>query len=122
MKLTRRSIFGVIALALIPFTALAHAYPAHETPPSGSMLHQLPANVSITYTESINRHFSGITVKGPNGKTVSRGTARLAPGHGKTLVVDLRPSDQQGRYSVLWHALASDGHRTQGGYSFQVGP
>lgn len=122
MHKSLQSAISIIALVLIPATALAHAYPAHEIPPSGAILHQLPPTLSIKYTETVNGHFSGIIVNGPKGKPVSRGIARLVPGHSKTLAVALRPSDQPGRYTVLWHALASDGHRTAGRYYFQVKP
>ncbi|MEE3502929.1 copper resistance protein CopC [Acidiphilium acidophilum] len=46
----------------------------------------------------------------------------MAPGNAKTLIVHLLKSRRAGRYTVLWHALASDGHRTEGRYSFQVAP
>ena len=122
MNNSLKSALIIAALLTLPVAALAHAYPAHEIPPSGAVLKQLPGALSINFTETINRHFSGIVVKGPNGKQVSRGMARLAPGNAKTLIVHLRDSHRAGRYTVLWYALASDGHRTKGSYSFQVKP
>ncbi|MCW8309068.1 copper resistance protein CopC [Acidiphilium sp. PA] len=117
-----KSALGIVALLALPVAALAHAYPAHENPPSGAVLKQLPGSLSINFTETINRHFSGVVVREPNGKQISHGTATLAPGNAKTLIVPLRESHRAGRYTVLWHALASDGHRTKGSYSFQVKP
>ncbi|MCW8308038.1 copper resistance protein CopC [Acidiphilium sp. PA] len=120
MKIVLTSALGLVALLALPLSALAHAYPANENPPSGAVLKQLPAALSIAFTETINRHFSGIVVKGPNGRQVSFGAAMLAPGNAKTLIVHLRKSHRTGRYTVLWHALASDGHRTHGSYGFEL--
>lgn len=101
---------------------MAHAYPAYEMPPPGAVLKTLPGQASITFTETVNRHFSGIVVQGPNGKDVSQGVVALADNGHKTLIIHLGRSSQAGRYMVLWHALASDGHRTHGRYSFQIKP
>ncbi|MFT2095067.1 copper resistance protein CopC [Acidiphilium multivorum] len=122
MRKSLKSASVIAALLAVPVSAMAHAYPAHETPPSGAVLKLLPGEVSINFTETVNRHFSGIVVQGPNGKQVSHGEATLERDNPKTLIIHLRRSNRAGRYTVLWHALASDGHRTHGRYSFQVTP
>ncbi|MEE3502930.1 hypothetical protein [Acidiphilium acidophilum] len=64
MNSSLKSALGIAAFMALPVAAFAHAYSAHEVPPSGSVLKQLPAALSINFTQTINRHFSGIVVKG----------------------------------------------------------
>ncbi|GLR65374.1 hypothetical protein GCM10010909_00520 [Acidocella aquatica] len=66
-------ILAVIALAFTILTiktgsAFAHAYPVHETPPANAVLKASPKIVSITFTEGVNAHFSGIIVTDANGQ------------------------------------------------------
>lgn len=122
MKKSWKLAVGAAVLLAMPAAALAHAYPASETPLPNAVLKSLPAEAAITFTETVNRHFSGITVEGPHGRHVSLGKAILASNDPKTLIVHLRRSTRSGHYTVFWHALASDGHRTHGKYSFDIRP
>lgn len=122
MKNSWKLAAGVAGLLAMPTAALAHAYPASETPPANAVLKSLPTEATITFTETINRHFSGIMVEGPHGRHASDGKATLAPNDPNTLIVHMRRSNRSGRYTVFWHAFASDGHRTHGQYSFDIRP
>ena len=70
--------------------------------------------------EAVDLAFTGITVTGPQG------AVRTGPGaldaEGTTLAVPLPSALGPGRYTVAWHALARDGHKTHGEYSFTVMP
>jgi copper resistance protein C len=55
-------------------------------------------------------------VRGPGGARVDHGSS-VSGNVMRLSVGGLRP----GRYSVTWHALSVDTHKTQGSFSFQVG-
>lgn len=103
-------------------TASAHAFPVRETPPPGAVLKTAPTAVVIAFTEAVNAHFSGISVKGPFGMRVDDGQTVRDPRNHKVLSVGIDVRLKAGKYRVTWHALATDGHRTQGSYDFVVAP
>lgn len=122
-----RTIFSagltVLILAAGTGTALAHAFPAKESPAANAVIRTSPARVSITFTEGVNKHFSGITVQAASGKRVDSGHAVRDPHDIKTLSVGFKqPPLAPGAYAVIWHALAMDGHRTHGRYRFTEQP
>ena len=52
--------------------------------------------------------------------TANAGALRAVPGHANELSVPVH-FQMAGRYTVVWHALAVDTHKTHGSYSFTVG-
>ena len=103
-------------------TALAHAFPVKESPAANAMLKAPPARVSITFTEAVNKHFSGIIVRAASGKRADNGHVVRNPHDDKVLSVGLKQPLAPGVYTVIWHALAMDGHRTHGRYRFTEKP
>ena len=93
-----------------------------EEPPAGASVATAPAAVSITFTESIDPHFSGIIVENADGRRADDGSDRPDPNNAKRLSVGLKQPVAPGTYKVIWHALSRDGHRTQGSYRFSVTP
>ena len=116
-------ILSVITLAFTILTiktgvAFAHAYPVHETPPANAVLKEPPKIVSITFTEGVNAHFSGIIVTAANGQRVDNGVVVRGLKNHEILSVGIKNPLAPGVYKVIWHALSEDGHRTQGNYQF----
>lgn len=99
--------------------ALAHAHLKTEEPAAGASV-AAPHALTLHFTEELNLHFSGVAITGPDHKTVALGTAKLAPKDAATLVVPLAGPLAPGSYTVAWHALSADGHKTQGSYAFTV--
>ena len=112
----------VLTLAAGTGTALAHAFPVKELPAANAVLKTSPARVSITFTEAVNKHFSGITVRAASGKPADNGHVVRDPHDDKVLSVGLKQPLAPGAYTVIWHALAMDGHRTHGRYRFTETP
>ena len=52
---------------------------------------------------------------------IAIGPAPLDPGDDKQLVLAVPPLGP-GRYRVIWHVVSVDTHRTEGEYTFTVGP
>lgn len=89
-------------------------------PAVGSTVHGAPTQVVIEFTESVEPDFSTIAVQDAGGAPVKAGAAHLA-GAGTRLAVDVGAL-APGGYTVVWHAVSTDTHRTEGRYSFTVVP
>ncbi len=119
----RRRLLLAASLALSwSSVAFAHAVPRTEEPPAGATVAVAPAGVTITFSESVDPRFSGIVVENAAAQRVDDGRNTLDPDNKKRLRVGLRQPVAPGSYTVIWHALSTDGHRTQGRYRFSVTP
>lgn len=112
---------GTAALAGAPGRAFAHAHLKSATPVPGDTIAAAPRELDLTFSEDLNLKFSGVTVSGPGNAMVPTGTATLTKG-GATLSIPLPARLGPGGYTVRWHALSADGHKTHGSYSFTVKP
>jgi methionine-rich copper-binding protein CopC len=97
--------------------AHAHAYPSHQAPSAGSTVPTSQKDVSIEFDAGIEPAFSSIAVTDAQGKSVTAGKAAVDPSDKKHMSVGLNPL-APGVYTVSWVAVADDGHRTQGHYTF----
>lgn len=100
--------------------ARAQAFPEESQPDVDAILHQAPHQVRIRFDSRLEEEFSVIIVKDANGERIS-GRTKLDPTSRKTLEVNL-PALQPGDYHVYWNAVAWDGHRTKGNYTFHFKP
>lgn len=96
----------------------AHAQPESQTPVAGAVV-SAPQEVRITYDAALEPAFSSLTVSNAQGKQVNRAKAEVDATTHKTMRVAL-PALPAGEYLVKWVAVADDGHRTQGSYTFTV--
>ena len=95
-------------------TAQAHAFLDHASPAVGSMVAS-PSAVALYFTEQLEPKFSGAEVHSASGARVDRG--KSVSGNVMRLgVAGLTP----GSYSVTWHVLSVDTHKTQGSFGFTV--
>lgn len=108
-----------VLTALFPASAFAHAMLDHASPKVGSSSPTAPHEVILWFTENLEPAFSQIEVHNESGALVSSGKARL--GAGNELRVGLKALSP-GTYKVSWRVLSVDTHRTQGDFSFRVGP
>jgi methionine-rich copper-binding protein CopC len=99
--------------------AHAHAFPTHQVPGAGSTVPTSQKDVAIDFDDGLEDAFSSITVTDAQGKPVTSGKAVVDPSNKKHMSVALNPLTP-GDYSVAWVAVATDGHRTQGHYTFMV--
>jgi methionine-rich copper-binding protein CopC len=108
-----------VLTALWLVAAGAHAFPEHEEPGVGAVVHQAPKQVRIEFNAKLEGAFSTVTVKDSAGKTVSGGS-RVGP-DAQSLGAALAPL-APGEYHVYWKVVAWDGHTTEGDYIFSVRP
>lgn len=99
--------------------AFAHAFLDHAAPPVGSTLSEAPARVRLWFTQEIEPEFSGIEVDDAKGARVDDGKVALDPKDRTSLSVGLKPL-APGTYTVQWHVVSIDTHRTEGSLTFEV--
>ena len=110
---------GIVALAT---PALAHAHLLRAVPAAGSTVKAAPTELRLTFSEGLELAFSGVTVTGSDHTAIRTGTPALDPADPAMLVVPLPGGLKPGRYTVDWHATATDTHKTKGRYGFTVAP
>ncbi|KAB0644345.1 copper homeostasis periplasmic binding protein CopC [Burkholderia latens] len=111
------------ALAALGFVlaqaAHAHAHPKTLEPAADATLSSAPHAVTIDFSETLEPAFSSIAVTDSHGQSVADGKSAVDTGNRKRMHVALT-NLAAGTYTVAWIAVASDGHRTQGRYTFTV--
>lgn len=100
----------------------AHAHLASSTPAADGNVSTSPAELELKFSEPVELKFSGVKVAGPDRSVVVTGDASLAKGEDSTLVVPVTTTLGAGAYTVDWHILSKDGHKTKGSYTFTVKP
>lgn len=115
--------FAASLVAVLGFSgeALAHAHLTASTPADKSTVTVSPAALELHFSEELNIRFSGAKLSGPGNVEIKAGEAKLAD-EGKTLTLPIATKLDAGSYTVEWHVLSTDGHKTNGSYGFTVKP
>lgn len=100
--------------------ALAHAHLQSQSPASDTEISPAPQAITLHFSEGVEPNFSGIQVTGPEKLTVKVGKAQRDAKDEKQLIIPVEENLQPGRYTVEWHVVSVDGHKTQGNYQFTV--
>jgi methionine-rich copper-binding protein CopC len=116
-----RLVLHLVATVAVIMAADAHAFLDQAVPPVGGAVPASPKEIRLTFSESVERRFSGIELATGDGRTIATGPVATAPGDNKQLVLVVPPL-APGRYRVSWHVVSVDTHRTEGEYTFTVGP
>jgi methionine-rich copper-binding protein CopC len=119
-RLPRRAGLGLAAAGSLAFgvaAADAHTEVASTSPSSGRTASTSVLAVSVTFTGQIRRGTITVT---RSGTTVSRGRGGQDPRNVKRVKVGLRSGLQPGRYVARWTAVAADGHRQSGSFTFRL--
>jgi methionine-rich copper-binding protein CopC len=98
--------------------AFAHVFPQKQEPGAGATV-AAPAQVKVTFDGPLEPAFSSLTVTDAGGQQVSTQKSAIDARQPAVMTVPL-PALAAGHYTVHWVAVASDGHRTQGDYGFDV--
>lgn len=118
----RRTILTLAGLAALAQAtpAFAHAYLKASTPASGAVLASAPKTLELTFTEDVDAAFCTVTVTDSMGMNDAAGKPQAVPGHANQLIVPLN-IQMPGKVTVIWHALSTDTHKTNGSFGFTVG-
>ncbi len=115
--MTLRHILPIAALALLAAAgeASAHAHLLTSAPAAGATV-AAPKQLSLGFSEKLEPKFSGLELTKADGAKVAV-TAAVAD---KAITVTPSAPLAPGAYKVTWHAVAADGHKTNGDYGFTV--
>lgn len=106
--------------ALMTPTVWAHAHLQQQTPAANTEVSPSPNQLTLDFSEGVEASFSGLTLLDPRGKTVSTEPAVRSESNNKQLIIPLQRSLAPGLYTVKWHVVSVDGHKTKGQYQFSV--
>ncbi len=103
----------------LPSQAWAHAFLDHAEPKVGSTVTNSPAEVKIWFTQEVEPAFSSVQVQDAQGLEVDKKDVHVDARDKMLLEVSL-PQLSAGTYTVLWHVVSVDTHRTQGHFEFTI--
>ncbi|EIY4987529.1 MAG: CopC domain-containing protein YobA [Klebsiella quasipneumoniae] len=100
--------------------ALAHAHLQQQIPAAGAQLAASPQTLTLSFSEGIEPAFSGVTVTGPQQHAVATGKLTRSADNPAQVTVPVTETLPPGEYTVAWHVVSVDGHKTKGQYTFSV--
>jgi methionine-rich copper-binding protein CopC len=118
----RRSI--VTAAALVFFwegRAAAHAFLDRAEPPVEGTLQHAPAEIRLHFNESVEPALSSIRLLKADGAAIKLGEVSVDDAEHAVLKASVPPL-LPGVYRVVWRAVSTDTHITEGDYTFTVAP
>lgn len=122
MAIVKTGLLAVVAMAAGCSFADAHAVLKSAGPAPGSVVNAAPKVVRIQFNEAVELGFSGIDLTNEKGEKQPTGTPSINPTDKAQLIVPLTGALAPGKYTVAWHAVGDDTHRTEGKYNFEVKP
>ena len=99
--------------------AWAHALLDHAEPKVGSTVTDPPAEVKIWFTQDLEPAFSTIEVTNAQGREVDKKDSHVDSKNKSLLIVSLGKLPA-GAYTVAWHVVSVDTHKTQGHFAFYI--
>jgi methionine-rich copper-binding protein CopC len=112
---------AAMAAALAPVAASAHAQLLKAVPGVGTTVPAAPT-VALSFSEPVEPGFCGVSLSDAAGKAVPLGKPASSPSDKATLVAAVKGKLAPGTYTVVWHAVSVDTHRTQGTFAFTIAP
>lgn len=101
-------------------SAWAHAHLTHQYPAANAEVIAAPQAITLNLSESIEPGFSGAKVIGSKNENIKTLPAKRNEQDKTQLIVPLADALKPGSYTVNWHVVSVDGHKTKGQYTFTV--
>ncbi len=101
--------------------AAAHAQLTGTVPERGATLAREPAQVSFSFSESVETAFGAVRVFDASAKRVDEGGVLHPGGAGDRIAVGLEPDLPNGTYTATYRVISADGHPVSGGMVFSIG-
>jgi Uncharacterized protein, homolog of Cu resistance protein CopC len=98
----------------------AHAHLTHQYPAANAAVTAAPQALTLNFSEGIEPGFSGATITGPKQEGIKTRPAKRNEQDHTQLIVPLDEALKPGAYTVDWHVVSVDGHKTKGQYTFSV--
>ncbi|WP_432831221.1 copper resistance CopC/CopD family protein [Dactylosporangium sp. CA-092794] len=112
-------LLGALAILVLPAApASAHATLDKTAPVAGTVLDQLPAEVTLTFGEPVRLVADKVRVTAPDGSRADTGKPSVRD---TEVVIPLKSGGPKGTYLVSYRIISADSHPVGGGYSFSYG-
>lgn len=109
----------VVALLIAPAgPASAHAVLVSSSPIASAVVSNAPAEVVLTFSETVRKVTGKIRVIAPDGSRADRGEPTF---EGTVVTVPVDPAGARGTYLVSYRVISSDSHPVSGAFTYSVG-
>ncbi|TDB74373.1 copper resistance protein CopC [Micromonospora sp. KC721] len=109
----------LVALLLAPATpASAHAVLVSSSPVASAVVPQAPAEVVLTFSESVRKVTGKIRVIAPDGSRADRGEPVF---QGAVVTIPVDQGGPRGTYLVSYRVISADSHPVSGAFTYSVG-
>ncbi|MEU5550649.1 copper resistance protein CopC [Micromonospora sp. NPDC047793] len=109
----------VVALLLVPAgPAAAHAVLSSSSPAASAVVPTVPAEVVLTFSETVRRVPDRIRVIAPDGSRVDRGDPTFTD---SVVNIAVDTSGGNGTYLVTYRVISADSHPVSGAFTYSVG-
>ncbi|SCL34603.1 copper transport protein [Micromonospora pallida] len=109
----------LVALLLAPAgPASAHAVLVSSNPAASAVVPSAPAEVVLTFSESVRQVPDKIRVIAPDGSRADRGGPSF---EGGVVTVPVDPAGGRGTYLVSYRVVSADSHPVSGAFTYSVG-
>ena len=112
---------ALVALALAPAVASAHATLEETTPERAARLKAAPEQVTLRFSEPVEAEFGAMRVFDSRGREVQDGRAFHPGDRGAEVAIRLRDGLGDDGYTVTYRVISADSHPVSGGFVFVVG-
>lgn len=99
--------------------AQAHAFLHHSQPKVGGTVDEPPTQIKLWFTGDLEPASSTVKVEDAAGKQVDKKDVHLDDKDKSLLEVSVPPLSP-GKYKVIWQAVSTDMHKTEGHFEFTV--
>ncbi|MDM4722722.1 copper resistance protein CopC [Micromonospora sp. WMMA1363] len=109
----------LVALLIAPAgPANAHAVLVSSSPVASAVVPSGPAEVVLTFSESVRKVPGKIRVIAPNGSRADRGEPSF---DGAVVTIPVDPAGDRGTYLVTYRVISADSHPVSGAFTYSVG-
>ncbi|WP_093402047.1 copper resistance CopC/CopD family protein [Micromonospora sediminimaris] len=110
---------AVVALLLVPASpAGAHAVLSSSSPAASAVVPAAPAEVVLTFSESVRKVPDRIRVIAPDGSRADQGEPTFA---GSVVNIPVDTGRGNGTYLVTYRVISADSHPVSGAFTYSVG-
>lgn len=117
-RFLRTTLFLVCSLTTS--AAFAHAHLKQVSPGADTQVTPEVKALTLQFSEGIELNFSGVTLTGPQNAVIKTAPVKQDAKGSQQMVVPLLQPLPAGDYTVDWHVVSVDGHKTKGQYRFSV--
>jgi len=120
-SVVRLALVILLAGALLPATAGAHATIIQTTPTDQQVFPTQPRDVTLKWSEAVDLGPQSIRLLDGTGTAIETAGAQPAPGDPSTAVLRLPLGMPDGTYVVAWRVVSTDSHPVSGAFTFSIG-